>query len=228
VIRVGIETKNGQELDKQFNPAGLPFFIFSPEVKQAYNFNSIESGLVIRKDGLFFKDNITRINYFHKRERIPGRIELFVDPFFPGTGKILEYALRDSLKARHIVIHPMINSDPSNGQLEIEEKFRQEEALRWLVLERDYGKQYPMYLTLFSANPSGSYWFKQLSSLGITVDQFVGKIESSKEMLTSCWKELDSLRIRGPVTLVYENREVITAGNEREFEAILLDLLKKK
>ncbi|HON09330.1 MAG TPA: hypothetical protein PLE24_00575 [Chitinispirillaceae bacterium] len=220
-----LNSKQGKELLKKFNPDALPFYVFGREVRQTQKFGSIESGLIEKNGGLIFKEGIVRKNYFHRRELKRGTVVLFVDPFFPEIPAVLKTVLDDSVST--VEIKPVFYGEPSKTLRGTEEYFRQEESQRWLLLALHYKTKFASYLKEYAENPGSSYWSAISSKSGINPDSLTAAVLGDTNSLEKHMKLLKSLSVNEPLVLLLDNRETVTAGSMQELTGILSTLQKK-
>ncbi len=223
IEKITMNSNAGKSLIKSFTPEALPFYLFNKDVKLAHNFDQIESGLIEKNGAMVFKKGITRYNYFYKRKLEKGKTVLFIDPFFKEISQILNFIQSDSLLQKKITILPVIYDDPQSDQWGTEEGFRQEEALRWITMEKFFPEKYNLYLGEYAKLPGRSYWFKMLESIGLSNDLFVTKLRANSDILFSYWKQLVSLSVHEPVAILFDNREIAITGSKKELEVLLIE-----
>ena len=221
IEKIFVNSPNAASILKTYSPEALPFYLFSREVKQAYNFDQVGSGLIEKNGTLLFKKGITRCNYFYKRKLEKGKVVLFIDPFFKEISGIFTALQKDTLLQSKISIAPVVYSDPQSDLWGTEEGFRQEEALRWLILGSYFPDKYSAYLQEYAKSPGTSYWFKILEKIGLPADSFVTVLRSNSDLLFSQWKQLLSLSVREPAVVLFDNRELAVAGNKKELQELL-------
>ena len=218
-VRAG--TKKGAELIEKFMPNALPLYLFDKDVRQAHNFTSIESGIIEKHGMLVFKDGITRINYFHKRDFREGSKVLFIDPFFQKTPEVIAQILADSTLKEHVSFQPVFYNEPSTTRWGTEERFRQEEALRWLVLSGRYPEKFREYLKAYVQKPGSSYWDACCREAKIHTDSLSMLVKADTSALTEHWNKLQELSIREPIVMLLNNRELAIIDHDRELKQIL-------
>ncbi|MGA2506716.1 MAG: hypothetical protein ABSF80_04490 [Chitinispirillaceae bacterium] len=220
---VTLNSAKGRMMMKTYDPPSLPFYLFGDGIARAHNFSRIESGLKRVAGGFVFKDGITPKNYFPQRRKSPHALELFIDPLFAGAAQVIRAVCSDTLFAKKVRIAPVIYADPKTtaGTPAIDEKIRREEALRWLVLDTLYHDSFLRYISQCARDPGSSYWFINLSTIGIAQDVFIEQISAQADRLFDHWRLLDGLGIRDPIALLIENREVVVIKNEAEFASVL-------
>ncbi len=221
IEKVAMSSQKGKDIINRYQVDALPFYLFNRDVKQAYNYEQVEKGLVDKNGGLFFKKGIVRSNYFLKRPMENGTIVLFIDPFFKDISGILGSIQRDTALYRKISILPMFYDDPQKDLWGTEEGFRHEEALRWLTMEKFFSSKAKTYLTEYAKSPGNSYWFRLLDGLSIPSDTFITTLRANSDALMEHWKLLLQLSIREPVVVLFDNRETAIAGSKNELEALL-------
>ncbi len=217
---VTFDSKKGKELIKEFNPQALPFYVFGKEVKLTHNFSSVESGLLEKSGGLIFKDGIARRNYYHLRKQEKGSMVLFVDPFFPEISAVLNAVFDDSMP--EIRLKPVFYSEPTGEKIVgTEERFRQEESKRWLLIDRMSKEKFRGYLKEYVENPGSSYWFSFCRKAGLDPDTIAAWALRDSFSLEEQWKLLRNLSIKEPLVLFLNNREIVTAGSLQELKSVL-------
>jgi hypothetical protein len=219
-------TARGKTLLKEYEPRFLPLFLFDTAILNTPKYSSLSAGLVAQKAKLVFKEGMVKPSYFFKRKLLPGTIELYVDPLFPGSLDAIRIALQAQGGKLKVKIMPDLFEKPDTAGLSAEATMRQEEALRWLVLQKNYPSRYTGYLTRFCARAQKnmSYWFTDCKKLGIDVDEFVKKVQEEGSTLIPYWKELEPLGMKEPIEALIANREVVAVKNPKELTEILLKI----
>ncbi|NLD98369.1 MAG: hypothetical protein GX640_00715, partial [Fibrobacter sp.] len=216
VKKIARSSTQGQAILKKYNPKALPFYLFGNEIKQAYNFSTVEKGLVEQDDGLTFKDGVVPSNYFYKRYLHKGERVVFIDPFFSKTPLIIESIFFDSLKHNDITVFPVFYNEPSRQIDDPLEKFRIEEAGRWLLLNNYFKSKFIHYLIEYSKNPGSSYFNRICRNVGIDADSLSEIAAKETRILQNHWNLLNELNITEPVVLMINNREKIVIKSEKE------------
>jgi hypothetical protein len=217
-------TDRGKALLQEFDPQYLPLFLFDTTIKNAANFPSISSGFLARKSKLVFKDGMFKPSYFYKRKLMAGTIALYVDPLFPGSLDAVRIAAQEKTGKNPIKIMPNIFERPDSAGLPAEATLRNEEALRWLVIQKYHPAKFNSYLRLFIERKNMSYWFTDCKKLGINVDDFVEKVRKNGPVLADYWKEIAPFGMKEPVEFLIANREVVAVKNPKELSEILQKL----
>lgn len=218
---VGLSTMVGRNLMKEYQPTGLPLYLFGNEVKHAHNFSTVEKGLFERGTVLTFREGVVRENFYLQRPVVAGTVWLYIDPLFKGLPDIFTLLKSDSAYLKKVAIKPIIFSDPAAASTSFEEKYRQEEALRWMVLGSHSLAAKRAYLGAYAQNPASSYWNTYCKAAKITTDSLQALTSRSGAVLQKLWKELKSMSIREPAILLIDNRETVILNSERELRSIL-------
>lgn len=217
---VGYSSAKGQELIKKFNPAALPLYLFEKDVQHAHNYMSIESGLVRKGDYFLFKRGVVQENYHFKREYLKGDMVLFVDPFYTKIDEVLGPVINDSSINKKVKIYPVFQEDPDEVHWGTQEKFRHQEAMRWLLLGKEY-QIFVQYLREYIKDPPDSYWFTSLKKTGIDIDSLAEVAKKDTEVLTNHKAFLDELLVTGPVMVMVDNRELVAVRNSQDLQQVL-------
>ncbi|HEX3019151.1 MAG TPA: hypothetical protein VHP36_02570 [Chitinispirillaceae bacterium] len=218
---VTLSSDEGKQIVSKFNPDALPFYLFSKEAKQAYNFTTVEKGLIEKNGKFTFKDGIVNRNYLLKRSLKNGSVTLFIDPYFPQLPMIIDNFLSDSTLRQNGIILPVIFHDPSQTARGSEQWFRMEETARWLSIGKLNPDRYLQFLREYGKSPGSSFWPQICNRAGINADSISLYAQSETRMLTQHWEFLKSIPIKDPVVILINNKELVTIHSEKEFETFL-------
>jgi len=227
VTTVKFSSDDGKRLAAAHNPSALPFIHFEKKAEEAYQFATVRERLDTAADGGYrLKTGFIRANYFPMRPEKLGLIEVYVDPLMPAIGIVVNAVMSDSGKARRIVLRPTLSSAPSGlgGQPNNHpalNKLRSEEALRWIVLEEEFPKDYKPYLEQYVNNPGSSYWFDWLNGPGISYDGFSRRINANQRKMAPYREDLAAILSGEQLMIMVNNRTKITVPTERMLAQIL-------
>ncbi len=223
-----MSSNGGKKFLHKVNPSYLPLYLFDKQVNTAHNYPKIESGLIRKGEWYTFKEDVMQKQYFLKRKIEKGTVSLFIDPLFTDADKVLKTVFKLFPDYENVTIKPIVYESTLNDNSAPEEKIRQEEALRWLVLLKYYGiKKYSSYLNSYLTKPGSSQWFSSLKKIKVNVDGFVKKTGKNHDLLKELLNEIRELGIDEPVVLLVDNREVIPIRNPSYFEEILKKVKKR-
>lgn len=211
-------SKQGKTLIKEFEVDHIPFYMFEKKVETSQNFDKIKTGIISSNDWYIFKPGIILKHYFPHRKKVPQQLTVFLDPLLKDLEKVLVIIEKYYPDLNNIKIHPVIFTD----QVTAEEKIRQEEAIRWKILQTEYSRKiFHKYLRMYREKPGSSYWFSILKKLNIEVDSFVKKVEEKGDIIKNLSDEIEFFGILEPVGLLFENREFIKIQNQSHMKNIL-------
>ncbi len=213
-VRIG--STAGKSMEKKFGPRFLPFFVFDKKIENTVGFSAFSSQISLLKSGYIFKDGMVKPSYFYNRQKKPNSLTIFTDPLFKGSRDALRMVLDKKEIRSKINIQPIIFEKPDTS-ISAEESIRHEEALRWLMIQKEFPEKYLEYLVLYCNRKNMSYWFTDCQKIGIPVDLLVQKIQQNPKELLSYWEETKNFGMLEPVEILWENREVIAVKNPKEF-----------
>jgi 5'-nucleotidase len=213
---VSIHAAEGSKLLKKWGYPPIPFFKFGKEVQYAYNFNSVEEGLIPFDDGFTFKREVMNCNYFPKRKLTLNEIVVFIDPFFKGIGTCVD--LLNAVDSNNTLrIQPIIFSDPADAGPGTIELFREDEAFRWLSITSISRDGFKKYLSHYAQNPGNSQWPLNAKAAGIDPDTITALMQSSrKRIIDSYYSDLVELSLDNPLYILRNNKELIAIKSEKE------------
>jgi hypothetical protein len=220
VIRLSSE--GGKRALAQHSPAALPFFFFDKHVEKAARFSTVSNMLEAANGGGYrFKKGVVRENYFPQRAEKPGVIELYADPLFSDIGKVINLLISNPDLAKRIVLRPVITKDPRATDLSTQERLRNEEALRWLVIANDFPRKYHAYLERYGENVASSYWFRSLEKVGINRNKLLKRIDASQQKLAAYWDDFSQVTTGEPVMVLINNKLKVAPSGEMDLVRVL-------
>ncbi len=225
IERYSYSSKRGKELVSLIKPDHLPLYLFGEAVTGSLQFKMIASGIEKRGEWFTFKEGIMKKHFYHRREKKSGRITLFIDPLFPDVAGVVSLLLESYPKLNNVDILPHVPPQMDTTHIQEEEKVRIEEALRWLVIQREYGNNtFITYVSSYSFTQDQSYWQPLIKKIGISLHEFNKANAKGKSLLPAHRNLIDDLGILGPVELLVNNQEVIPIKNKGYLESILQKL----
>jgi len=218
ITRVSFETRRGKKLVADAGVDALPLYLFGRAVEDAANFGRIRDD--VRRVGKYytFGDGVVPQTYFHRRPLQPGNVQVFIDPLFAAVDEVLREALgvQDS-----VAVHPVLYTNPSAPTGSAEERFRAEEAQRWLLLRKHFPEAYRTYLASYAKRPGSTYWTTSLAEAGVDIEDFTRIAEQDTSALDDAWRLLRELDIRTPVMMLVDNRHLMPVDNLRQLTRAL-------
>jgi hypothetical protein len=223
---VAYDSKRGKEMIRLYSVDALPFCLFDRGVANAANFASIKEGVLESGDRYVFKPGAIKRTYHFLRPERKNELTLFVDPLFADAPAAISACVAAAAQRDSLRVLPVIFENPAPQQLAAEEKFRQEEALRWLVLRERYPFAFESYIADYARRPPFSYWFESVEQLKVPLKEFGVMVNADAAKLGDHWKLLQELDIREPVVLLVDNREVVPVANQADLRNMLARILR--
>jgi len=219
---VRFSSEGGKRAMSLYSPAALPFFYLEKNVEKAARFSSVSKMLEKLSDGGYtIKKGGVKENYFPSRTEKPGVIEIYADPMLHDIGKVINLLISNPDLAKRVVLRPIITKDPRADGLSIQERLRNEEALRWIVIANEFPKKYHAYLEAYGENVASSYWFRWLRGIGINQRRLLKLVDINRPKLATYWDEFSQVTTGEPVMVLINNRLKVTPSGEMDLVRIL-------
>jgi hypothetical protein len=219
---VRLSSEGGRRAMAKYSPTALPFFYFDKAVEGALRFSEVSKMLEGAGDGGYrFKKGAVRENYFPQRVEKPGTIALYADPLMPDIGKVISLLLSTPDLAKRVAIKPMVAGDPRAAGLSTQERLRNEEALRWIVIAKEFPKKYRAYLKVYGENAASSYWFRWPRKIGININRLLKRVDAGQPKLAAYWEDLEPVTAGEPVMVLINNRLKVTPSGETDLMRVL-------
>ena len=216
----GVETRvlrnssrAGRKILRTVDPIALPLYLFDRRVREAAGFLDVEMGLVPAGKWLTFRAGVMKNSFFHKRTRIEGAVEVFVDPLLPGLGGLVEVVLGFSRDLSRLMITPnALHVDSLVG--EAAERYTR--AIHWIALQEHRSEAFVKLLHDI-AEGMHSDTAGHSHGPGWTVD-----VQLPSTDRIDAWQcELVDLGITEPVEVLLDNQELVPVGNREHLGRIL-------
>jgi hypothetical protein len=219
---VRFSSEGGKRAVAKYSPAALPFFYFDKGIEGAFRFPEASKMLEAAGDGGYrFKKGAVRENYFPQRAEKPGSIVLYADPLMPDIGKVINLLASNPDLAKRVVLRPAITGDPRSAGLSTQERLRNEEALRWLVIAKEFPKKYNAYLKMYGENVASSYWFRWFGKIGININKLLKGVDAGRPKLAAYWEDFEQVTGGEPVMVLINNRLKVTPSGEMDLARVL-------
>jgi hypothetical protein len=217
-----LSSDEGKRLMAAYSPTALPFFHLDKRVEKAARFPAVSKTLeAVSGGGYTLKKGMVRENYFPQRAEKPGTIELYADPLMSDIGRVINLLISNPDLAKRIVIRPIITKDPRSDGLSTQERLRNEEALRWIVIADDFPKKYRAYLEAYGEDVASSYWFTWLKKIGINQNRLLKRIEAKRPKFAAYWDDFSPVMAGEPVIVLINNRLKVTPSGEMDLVRVL-------
>jgi hypothetical protein len=214
----------GKQVMARYSPPALPFFYLDKHVEKAANFQAVSKMLDGVSDGGYrLKKGAVKENYFPLRTEKPGAIEIYADPLISDIGRVINLLISNPELTKRVGLKPIIARDTRSANLSIQERVRNEEALRWIVIANDFPlKTYHAYLEAYGENVASSYWFTWLRGIsGISQRRLMKRINVNQPKLAAYWDDISQVTAGEAVTVLINNRLKVTPSGEMDLVRIL-------
>jgi len=219
---VRLSSEGGKRAMSIHSPTALPFFFLDKRVEKAARFSAVSKMLEAANDsGYRFKKGAVKENYFPLRAEKPGTIEIYADPLMPDIGRVINLLISNPDLAKRVVLRPIITSDPRSADLSVQDRLRNEEAIRWIALANDFPKKYHAYLEAYGDNVASSYWFTWLKKIGINQNRLLKRVDATKPKLAAYWDDLSQVTTGEPIMVLINNKLKVTPSGEADLVRVL-------
>lgn len=140
------------KLVRDLKITGLPAYLLGKEAARDKGFDNIGSGLEEKADFYMLRPESSGISYFVGRQRLKGKLDLFISPFTQESLGIL-----NAIKEFNPVVHfpAIVNGDKISVALGNPEA---EEDLRSVCVQKYYPELFWDYLTCRAKNIGSTWW----------------------------------------------------------------------
>ncbi len=217
-----LSSEEGKRAMAKHSPAALPFFYIDKSVEKAARFSDVSKALEGLKGGGYgLKKGMVKENYFPLRTERPGSIEIYADPLMSDIGKVINLLISNPDLAKRVALRPIITKDPRSADLSVQERLRNEEALRWILIADDFSKKYHAYLENYGENVASSYWFRGLKKAGINTNKLLKRVDAGQSKLVAYWEDFAQVTAGESVMVLIDNRLKFTPSGEADLVRVL-------
>jgi len=142
-----------KELMEKLSVKGLPVYLLPKDIEKEQFFPRLKD-ILAEKDGFYMiKPQAAGVSYFTDRQKIEGRIDLFLSLYNKETYELIE-AIRDFQPAVHFLAVPVKEGgfEAATGKAEIEE------CLRGVCVQKYYPSAFWDYIGCRAKNIASSWW----------------------------------------------------------------------
>jgi hypothetical protein len=218
VQRVLHTSAQGQQLIGELKPTVLPMYLFGQEVRQAVNFDKVETGLIEAGRFLTFKPGIMRPSLYLNRRVDKGRVEVFIDPVFAQAPQAVGMVSAAMHQNPRIVLAALLTQQPGSSPATFEQRAREEEAARWLVLATLKPALAQRYLQGFMNAGVSTQWH---SWVGRDAPEVLKKATAAQQQLPALWREIEALGLREPVSILIDNTRLVPIRDVDALQGVL-------
>ncbi len=144
--------KKADNLVRELGIATLPAYLLNKGIEKEKNFDSLKGNLEAKGDFYMLKPQFSGFSYFIGREKIKGKLDLFISLYDKNTGELLD-AIKEFNPAIHFLAIEQENGfNAAGGELEVED------YLRAACIQKYYPKGFWNYIACRAKNISTSWW----------------------------------------------------------------------
>lgn len=197
--------KKAENMLKNFGITGLPAYLLGKEIEKEKNFDLLKSGVDLRGDYYLIKPQASGVAFFTDRERIKGRLDLFISLYDKDSAGVLQAVREFNPQVHFLATYEEGNFDAKNDNIEVEE-YR-----RGVCVQRYYPQEYWNYIACRAKNIGSSWWEDCLSNLDSSRIKSCARSGESEELLRKNIGLNKELGIMFGPTYLLDNQEVFSS-----------------
>lgn len=226
VEQIDASSAAGQALIEKYGIEQLVAFLFPLEIETRENFAGL-GDVLIKRDDAFLMNPGVGSNFFFKRPRQVGLVEVFFSPFSLEAQDIIRDI--DDLRSRPEIMPPQVKlvmvpitmqELEQPGHPEIEE-LQRVQAIQNLAPAKLWD-----YLKARYDLPYSSWWEDYITAIGLLPEDIKTEARSEKvmEQIRANVARLKELGAQGDLIILAENRELVRIENKEGFKNLLVTL----
>jgi 5'-nucleotidase len=190
------------KLIKDFNIKALPVYLLGKEVEKVKGFDASKENLEKKADYYMLKTQFSGISYFLNRERINGKLDLFISLYNKNIKQLLEAAKELNPTIHFLTTEQANRFDAANGNLEIEE------YLRSVCVAKYYPQAFWDYIMCRAKNINSSWWGDCLPAMDTDKIKICAQGDEGKLLLKDNISINKELQIMFGPTYLLDNQEI--------------------
>jgi len=192
------------KLIRDFDIKGLPVYLLGKEIEQDKGFTEARVNLEKRGDYYMLKPTISGISYYLHREKIKGRLDIFLSLYTKDAKDLLAILKEYSPKVHFLAVEQGDNFDAARGNLEAEE------YLRSVCVQKYYPQIFWDYINCRAGSIDSSWWEDCLGKLDTAKIKACARCEEGKELLRENIGLNEELQVMYGPTYLLNNQETFT------------------
>ncbi len=224
------DSPEGRALIEKYTLKLLPAYLFSPQVRKAYNYNEVKEGFIPLGDMLALEPGLVGASYFVNRNIKGNQLDIFVAALGLRGRKIvrdiIEYLEENptSVKVNFHITGFIDEKNEVSARLGLREE---EEARRMLVLKKLFPAKFLTYLKI--SRVESSYWQDALIALKLEPQKIraLAEGELGHQLFRKEAELSTSLGINEELAFLINNRELAQIKSLDTFRALLQKLSTK-
>lgn len=153
------ESKEAQKMIKDFALSGLPAYILGKEIEKENVFDTLKNNLVLKGNFYIMKPEFGGLNYFLKRKKIKGKLDLLISLYDKNMPELLDAIKEFSPDLHFLALEKEGKFDTAKGNQEVEE------YLRSVCVQQYYPEYFWEYVTCRAENINSTWWEDCLGGL---------------------------------------------------------------
>ncbi len=187
--------------------SGLPAYLLGKEIEKEKNFAGLKEKVELKNDFYILKPQFSGTAYFLDRQKIKGRLDLFISLYDKNTPQLLEAIKGLDPDIHFLAAEQEGKFDAMGGRIEIEE------YLRAVCVKKYYPQNFLGYISCRSKNTETCWWEDCLANIDSDKIKVCAKASEGSSLLrenTSLNKELRVMF--GPAYLLDNQKIFSTKG----------------
>jgi len=205
------------KLIKELNINTLPAYLLGKEIEKEKSFDNFKKDLEIKGTFYALKPQFSGFSYFLNRNKIKGKIDLFISMYDGSTPELLN-AIKDFEPTIHFLA-----TEQGDAFYAARGSFEAEECLRLVCIQKYYPQNFWKYITCRSGSISSSWWEDCLDNLDIGKIRICAKGIEGKSLLRENIQLNKEIGIMLGPTYLVDNQEIFSSKEvptKEEFKKI--------
>lgn len=201
-----------------FQIKGLPAYFLGKEIEKEKGFNELQKNLEIKGDFYMLKPQFSGIAYFLTRQRIKGKLDLFISLYDKDSAALLEMIEEFNPDVHFLAAGQQDKFEAAKGELEVED------CLRAVCIQKYYPQKFFGYIRCRAKNINSSWWEDCADNLDTGQIKNCAKGQEGKGLLKENIGLNKELQIMFGPTYLLDNQEAFgTQGvpPKEEFKRLL-------
>jgi hypothetical protein len=144
--------KKADKLIKDFAISALPAYFLDKEIEKEKIFDTFKGNLELKGEFYMLKPQFSGFSYFLNREKIKGKLDLFISLYDKNTKELLGVIKEFNPTIHFLVVERGDKFEAASGNLEVEE------YLRGVCVQKYYPEIFWDYMSCRTKNINSSWW----------------------------------------------------------------------
>lgn len=181
---------------------GLPAYLLGKEAEKEKGFDNLKENLEVKNGFYTLKPQFSGIAYFWEREKIKGKLDLFISLYDKDSAALLD-TIKEFNPAVHFLAAEQAGKfEAAKGVAEVED------CLRAVCIQKYYVQKFWDYISCRAKNSNSSWWEDCAEGLGINKIKSCARGPQGLELLKENIALNKELQVMSGPTYLLDNREV--------------------